>query len=244
MLELKNLKVTLKNKVIINDINMTISSGKTHVIMGPNGAGKSSLASVVAGMGGYHVSGQVILDGVVINDWNIEKRARAGIFLSFQNPIDLPGVSWISFLKEALNAKRIADNKEKITVVEFMKEVNMILDRLGLDKSLVKRSVNEGFSGGEKKKFEALQILLLKPKFVILDELDSGLDIDSLSRVACGIKDVLGVHTSFLVITHYHRLLRYFQPDVVHVMMHGNLLCSGGIDVANDIEKNGYDKYL
>lgn len=242
MLKITNLHSIADNKKILNGINLTAKKGELHVIMGPNGAGKSTLASVIAGKEKFQITeGEVEYNGVVVNNLPPEKRAHLGIFLAFQYPIEIPGVSTINFLKSALNEIKKSKGEKTLDAVEFMEYINEKKKVFEIDESLLKRSLNSGFSGGEKKRNEMFQMAILDPSLCVLDETDSGLDIDALKIVANGINKLKSDDSIFIVITHYMKLLEYIQPDKIHIMQKGKIIKSGGIEIAHEIEKNGYD---
>ncbi|CEJ13169.1 putative ATP-dependent transporter SufC [bacterium YEK0313] len=243
MLEIKNLtaKIADEDTQILNGLNLTVETGKVVAIMGPNGSGKSTLSYVLAGREDYEVTdGEAWLDGVNILDMEPEDRAAAGLFLAFQYPIEIPGVGQMTFLKAAINAQRKKNGQDEIATPEFIKLVNAKAKELGISPDMLKRSVNVGFSGGEKKRNEILQMSLLAPKLAILDETDSGLDIDALKIVADGVNRMRAPDRSFVVITHYQRLLDYIKPDVVHVLSKGRIVKTGGPELALELEANGY----
>ena len=240
MLKIENLKATVDDKVILNDFNMIINDGETHVIMGPNGTGKSTLSKVITGYYKYEVTGgDILFEGKSILDLTTDERARLGIFLAMQDPISIEGLSNSEFLKTAISET----TGEKVGLFEFIKTLEKEMKNLKLNESMLHRSLNQGFSGGEKKKNEVLQLKLLKPKFIILDELDSGLDVDSLRIVCDNINSYLEENrdTSVLIITHYPRILDYIKPNYVHVIKGGTIVKTGDISLADTIEKNGYD---
>ena len=239
-LEIKNLNVSIGDKQIIKDLNLTVPKGEVHAIMGPNGSGKSTLSKVIAGHEDYVVTdGKVLLDGVDIAELEVDERSRAGIFLAFQYPAEVPGVSNANFLRAALQA-RMSDGEE-IDAVAFYKSMYAKMDELEMDRKFTKRAVNEGFSGGEKKRNEILQMMMLDPRYALLDETDSGLDIDALKVVAKGVNSMRSPGRGFLIITHYQRLLDYIKPDAVHVMSDGQIVKSGGAELALELEESGYD---
>lgn len=241
MLSIENLNVSVEDKPILNGINLNVQPGEVHAIMGKNGSGKSTLSNVIAGKDTYDINdGSIEFCGENINDLSPEDRALQGIFLSFQYPIALPGVNNTYFLKSALNAKRKFNNKEELDAVEFLKLIKSKLQQVGMDDSYLKRAVNVGFSGGEKKRNEILQMITLDPKLAILDETDSGLDIDALKIVADGINKSRTSKNSFIVITHYQRMLNYLKPDFVHVLIDGKIVKTGGPELALDLEAKGY----
>src|SRR6184192_3957587 len=242
MLTITNLHAKVDDKEILRGINLTINAGEVHAIMGPNGSGKSTLAGVLAGRDAYEVTeGQVLYEGKDLLDMDPEERARAGVFLAFQYPVEIPGVSNTYFLRAALNAIRKHRGQEDLDAMDFLKLVKQKTKVLHIDEELLKRPVNEGFSGGEKKRNEIFQMAVLDPKLAILDETDSGLDIDALRIVAEGVNALRSEKHSVLVITHYQRLLRYLIPDVVHVLANGQIVKSGGKELAEELEQKGYD---
>jgi Fe-S cluster assembly ATP-binding protein len=237
---IENLHATVDGTPILKGLNLEIPAGEVHAIMGPNGSGKSTLSKVVAGHDDYEVTGgRVLLDGVDISELEVDERSRAGIFLAFQYPSEVPGVSNANFLRAARQA-RLPDGEE-IDAVAFYKEMYAKMDELEMDRKFTSRSVNEGFSGGEKKRNEILQMMMLDPRYCLLDETDSGLDIDALKVVAKGVNSMRSEARGFLVITHYQRLLDYIKPDHVHVMAVGQIVKSGGAELALELEKSGYD---
>jgi Fe-S cluster assembly ATP-binding protein len=245
MLEIRNLSAGVEGKEILKSLNLSVKPGEVHAIMGPNGSGKSTLAGVLAGRGEYAVSGgSVTFNGGDLLEMKPEERARAGVFLAFQYPVEIPGVNSTVFLKAALNECRKARNTEELDSFDFLKLVKEKAKLLELDPSLLNRSVNEGFSGGEKKRNEILQMAVLEPKLAILDETDSGLDIDALKIVAGGVNKLRRPDNSALVITHYQRLLNYIVPDFVHVLAKGRIIKSGGKELAQELEARGYDWLL
>ena len=241
MLNIKNLRVGVKDKEILKGLNLHIKPGEIHAVMGRNGSGKSTLSNVITGKEGYNISdGDIIYENKSIIDLSPEERALAGIFMSFQYPVVMPGVNNTYFLKAALNAKLKNSGKKEVDAASFLKIVKKKLTELDMDTSYLKRSVNEGFSGGEKKRNEILQMITLEPKLIIMDETDSGLDIDALKIIANGINKYRSSDRSFLVITHYQRLLKYIEPDIVHVLIDGKFVRSGGKDLAMKLEEKGY----
>jgi Fe-S cluster assembly ATP-binding protein len=242
MLEIKNLHAKVDDNEILRGVNLTISPGEVHAIMGPNGSGKSTLAGVLAGRDAYDITaGQVLYHGKDLLDMDPEERAREGLFLAFQYPVEIPGVSNTYFLKAAVNAVRTHQGKPELDAVAFLKLVRQKLKVLHIDEDLLKRPVNEGFSGGEKKRNEIFQMAVLEPKLCILDETDSGLDIDALRVVADGVNALRSPERAILVITHYQRLLNYIVPDKVHVLYEGRIVKSGGKELALELEDRGYD---
>ena len=247
MLEIKNLEVKLEeeDKQILKGVNLSIESGSVHAIMGPNGSGKSTLSYVLSGREGYEViGGEAHLDGEDILELEPEERAAAGLFLAFQYPVEIPGVGNMTFLRTALNAQRAARGEDEMSAADFLKLVREKAKSLKIDGDMLKRPVNVGFSGGEKKRNEILQMALLEPKMCILDETDSGLDVDAMKLVSEGVNALRNEGRSFLVITHYQRLLDHIIPDVVHIMYDGRIIKSGGPDLALEVENNGYADLL
>jgi Fe-S cluster assembly ATP-binding protein len=244
MLQIKNLVVQIEDKRILNGLDLTVNKGEVAAIMGPNGSGKSTLSYVIAGKPDYEVlDGEILLDGQNILEMGADERAAAGIFLAFQYPLEIPGVATMTFLKAALNAQRRARGETELTTPDFIKRVNAAAAQLQIDKDMLRRALNVGFSGGEKKRMEILQMALLQPSFCILDETDSGLDIDALRIVADGVNALRSPDRAFLVITHYQRLLSHIIPDSVHVMAGGRIVKSGGKELALELEANGYADY-
>ena len=241
MINIKKLKVSVEEKEILKGINLEIPEGEVHAIMGRNGSGKSTLANTLAGNEKFEVTdGSIHMDGVDITEMSPENRSLNGIFVCFQYPVAIPGVSMAYFLRAAINAHLENQGKEEMDALEFLNQAKAILKKLNLDDSFLKRSINDGFSGGEKKKSEIFQLLSLNPKFAILDETDSGLDIDALKIVADGVKEFNGDKNSTLIITHYERLLEYINPDVVHVMIDGKIVQSGDMELARQVEEKGF----
>ncbi len=241
MLKITNLHVAVDDKPILKGLNLEVAAGELHAIMGPNGSGKSTLGYALAGRDGYEItSGAVDFEGRDLADMEPEERAAAGLFLAFQYPVEIPGVNNAYFLRAALNAQRAARGEPEVDSMAFLKAVRESLKALKMDESLLKRAVNEGFSGGEKKRNEIVQMAVLKPKLAILDETDSGLDIDALKLVAEGINRLRDPARSFVVITHYQRLLEYLEPDRVHVLSDGQIVESGGRELAERLESEGY----
>ena len=242
LLSINNLKVSIAEKIIINGLNLTINHGEVHAIMGPNGSGKSTLAKTLAGHPECEIqSGSISYLGKDLFDLSVEERANEGIFMGFQYPIEIPGLSNTAFLKAALNAKKKSQGDEEITAVDFLKELKHNAAVIGIDQAFLNRGVNEGFSGGEKKRNEILQMMMLKPRLSILDETDSGLDIDAMKTVANGLNSMRRKDSSFLLITHYDRLLGYIKPDFVHVLSKGQIIQSGDSTLANQLEEKGYE---
>ena len=241
MIKIKNLIVEVEDKLIINNFNLEVLKGELHVIMGPNGSGKSTLANTIAGHPKYSIkSGNITYKKNLINELSPEERSSLGIFLSLQYPISIPGVKNIYFLKAAINSIRKIKKQSEINTAEFLKMVRGMLPLVGLDESFLHRSVNDGFSGGEKKRNEILQMLVLEPELSILDETDSGLDIDALKIIANGIKNYRNDNRSFILITHYHRMLDFLSPDYVHILIDGEIALSGGPELAQKLEEKGY----
>lgn len=242
LLEIKNLKAEIEGKSILNGINLTVKHGEVHAIMGPNGAGKSTLSSVLAGRADYTVTdGQAILNGKDLLEMSPEERACEGVFLAFQYPVEIPGVSTTNFLKTAINERRKYRGLEPMEATEFLKLMRSKMELMEMDKNLASRSLNEGFSGGEKKRNEVYQMAMLEPTLAILDETDSGLDIDALKLVSNGVNKLRTPERSFIVITHYQRLLDYIVPDFVHVLYKGRIVKSGTAELAKELEAKGYD---
>ena len=242
MLEIKNLWAGVEGKEILKGVNLSIAAGEMHAVMGPNGSGKSTLAQVLAGREGYEISdGSVAFDGQDLLELDPEVRTRVGMFLAFQYPVEIPGVNTTYFLRASVNAVRKHHGEEELSAVEFIKLMREKIQLLELDESLLKRSVNEGFSGGEKKRAEILAMALLEPRMAVLDETDSGLDIDALKIVANGVNQLRREDNAQLVITHYQRLLDYIVPDFVHVLYDGAIVKTGGKELAHELEEKGYD---
>jgi Fe-S cluster assembly ATP-binding protein len=245
MLSISNLAVTVDGKTILNGLTLAVPAGEVHAIMGPNGAGKSTLSYALTGREGYDVSaGSATLDGVDLLALEPEARAAKGLFLSFQYPLAIPGLNTMTFLRTALNAQRKARGEEDITSAAFLKFARAKAEQLKIDAEMLKRPLNVGFSGGEKKRMEILQMLILEPRFAILDETDSGLDIDALKIVSDGVNALRAPNRGMLVITHYQRLLDYIRPDKVHVLVGGRIVETGGPELALKLEAEGYDSYL
>jgi Fe-S cluster assembly ATP-binding protein len=243
-LEIKNLHVTVDGRQILNGLELTVNKGEVHAIMGPNGSGKSTLAYVMAGKAGYEATeGQILLDGEDVLAMQPDERAAKGLFLAFQYPVEVPGVATITFLRTALNAQRKARGEAELTVPEFQKRLNAAASALGIEREMLRRGVNVGFSGGEKKRNEILQMSLLQPRLCVLDETDSGLDIDALKIVADGVNRLRSPDRAMIVITHYQRLLDHIIPDVVHVLSKGRIVKTGGKDLALALEAQGYAQF-
>ena len=242
MLKIKNLKADIQSKSILNNFNLEIKPGEVHAIMGPNGSGKSTLANVLSGKNGYKISGEVKYLGESLNDIPVEERAQKGIFLAFQYPLEIPGVNTNNFLKTSLNTIKKAKGEKEIDTIAFLELVKEKAKELGIDEKILSRQLNVGFSGGEKKKNEILQMKILDPNLIILDETDSGLDIDALKIISDGVNSSRSEKKSFLVITHYQRLLEYIKPDHVHVLSDGKIIKSGTSELALELEKKGYKK--
>ena len=242
MLKIENLHASIGDKKILKGINLTVGKGEVHAIMGPNGSGKSTLSSVLVGHPTYEVTeGSVTFEGEDILELEPEERAHRGLFLSFQYPVEIPGVSMVNFMRAALNERRKAAGLDPLPAAEFLKLMKQKRELVELDNKLASRSVNEGFSGGEKKRNEIFQMAMLEPKLAILDETDSGLDIDALRIVAKGVNELRSPENSTIVITHYQRLLDYIRPDFVHVLYKGRIVRSGGPELALELEERGYD---
>ena len=243
MLIVKNLHASIAGKEILKGIDLTVKDGEIHAIMGPNGSGKSTLSAVLTGNPLYTVTeGEATFNGKNLLEMKPEDRSHEGLFLSFQYPVEIPGVSMTNFMKAAVNAKRKYEGKEPLKAADFMKLMREKRQLVGLDSKLAHRSVNEAFSGGEKKRNEIFQMAVLEPKLSILDETDSGLDVDAMRIVADGVNKMHTPETSYIVITHYDRLLEMIKPDVVHVLYNGRIVKTGGPELASEIEKNGYDQ--
>ncbi|MDA7816789.1 Fe-S cluster assembly ATPase SufC [Sulfurimonas sp.] len=244
MLKLNDLTVSIDNKEIIKSLNLEVKTGEVHVVMGLNGTGKSTLLKSIASSYECTTSGLTELDGENVSALNTVQRAHKGIFMSFQNPIEIPGVNTIYFIKTALNELREAKGLEPLKAPEFMKLLKEKMAILGMDSDILNRSINVGFSGGEKKRSEVLQMLMLEPKLILLDEIDSGLDIDALKTVTKGINSLKSSERSMIIVTHYSRLLEYIKPDVVHILAEGKIVKSGDISLAIALEEKGYEDVL
>jgi Fe-S cluster assembly ATP-binding protein len=245
MLEIKNLHAEIAGKTIIDGLTLTVRSGEVAAIMGPNGSGKSTLSYVISGRPGYEVTGgEVWLNGQNLLDLPAHERAAKGLFLAFQYPLEIPGVTTMTFLKAALNSQRKLRGEAELSTPDFMKKVRAAAATLGVKDDMLRRALNVGFSGGEKKRLEILQMVLLEPAFGILDETDSGLDIDALRIVSQGVNSLRSKERGFLVITHYQRLLDHIVPDTVHVMAKGRIVKTGGPELAHELERNGYRDYV
>jgi Fe-S cluster assembly ATP-binding protein len=244
LLEVRNLQVEVGGTQILNGLDLAVNKGEVHAIMGPNGGGKSTLSYVLAGKPGYEVTaGDVLLDGQSMLDMPADERAAKGLFLAFQYPLEIPGVATMTFLRAALNAQRKARGEPELSSPDLLKRVRDIATKLGIDHEMLRRPVNVGFSGGEKKRNETLQMTLLEPRLAVLDETDSGLDIDALKVVAEGVNRLRSPERGFVVITHYQRLLDYIVPDVVHVLSKGRIVRTGGKELALELEASGYAQY-
>lgn len=242
MLNIKNLYAGVEDKDILKGINLTVNPGEVHAIMGPNGSGKSTLASVITGKEEFELTrGEIIFEGTDISELDPEERAHKGVFLSFQYPVEIPGVSVTNFIKTAINENRKAKGQKDMPASEMLKLIKEKADLLEIDRKFLSRSLNEGFSGGEKKRNEIFQMAMLEPKLAILDETDSGLDIDALKIVANGVNKLRSSNNAVILITHYQRLLDYIVPDFVHVLMDGKIVKSGGKELAYELEERGYD---
>jgi Fe-S cluster assembly ATP-binding protein len=244
LLEVENLHVEIGGKEILKGLDLVVNAGEVHAIMGPNGSGKSTLAYVLAGKAGYEpTAGDVRFDGRNLFDMSPDERAAAGMFLAFQYPLEIPGVATMTFLRTALNAQRKKRGEAELSTPEFLKKVRDVAGKLSIDQEMLRRAVNVGFSGGEKKRNEVLQMALLEPRLAVLDETDSGLDIDALKIVADGVNRLRSPTRAFVVITHYQRLLNYIVPDVVHVLSRGRIVRTGGKELALELEARGYAEY-
>jgi Fe-S cluster assembly ATP-binding protein len=244
LLNVKNLHAGIDGKEILRGVDLTVNAGEVHAIMGPNGSGKSTLAYVLAGKAGYEpTAGEVLFDGKNLFDMAPDERAAAGLFLAFQYPLEIPGVATMTFLRTALNAQRKRRGEAEYSTPQFIKKVREVAGTLDIEQDMLRRAVNVGFSGGEKKRNEILQMALLEPRLAVLDETDSGLDIDALKIVADGVNRLRSPGRSFVVITHYQRLLAYIVPDIVHVLSHGRIVKTGGKELALELEARGYAEY-
>jgi Fe-S cluster assembly ATP-binding protein len=244
LLEVKNLHVEIDDRKILTGLDLTVNKGEVHAIMGPNGSGKSTLAYVLAGKADYAVTeGEVLLDGENVLEMQPDERAARGLFLAFQYPLEIPGVATMTFLRTALNAQRKKRGEPELSTPEFLKRVKETSARLSIDADMLRRAVNVGFSGGEKKRNEILQMAMMEPRLAVMDETDSGLDIDALKIVADGVNHLRSPERSFVVITHYQRLLNYIVPDVVHVLSRGRIVKTGGKELALELEARGYAQY-
>lgn len=238
-LEIKDLHVSIDDKEILKGVNLKMNTGEIHAIMGPNGTGKSTLSAAIMGNPNYEITqGDILLDGESILELEVDERARAGLFLAMQYPSEIPGVTNAEFIRAAMNAKR--PEEDKISVMQFLKKLDKKMDLLNMPEEMAERYLNEGFSGGEKKRNEILQLLMLEPTFALLDEIDSGLDIDALKVVAKGVNEMRGENFGAMIITHYQRLLNYITPDVVHIMMNGKVVMTGDAELAKRLEAEGY----
>jgi len=244
MLEIKDLHAGVDGNEIVNGVSLSINKGEIHAIMGPNGSGKSTLAKVLSGHPAYEITaGQITFEGKDLLELDAEQRSIAGIFMGFQYPVEVPGVNNAEFLRMAHNARRVSTGEEEIDPLDFDELLSEKMKMLGMEKKYKERNLNDGFSGGEKKKNEILQMTILEPKLAILDETDSGLDIDALRIVSVGVNELRSKERSFLIITHYQRLLNYIKPDFVHVLINGKIVKSGGPELALDLEKKGYESF-
>jgi len=243
MLKIEDLKASIDNKDILKGLNLEIKAGEVHAIMGPNGSGKSTLSNVLSGKKGYEISGKVTFEEKNLLNLEVEERAHKGIFLAFQYPLEISGVNTNIFLKTSLNAIKKSRGEKELDAIEFLKLVKQKALDLKFDEKILSRQLNVGFSGGEKKKNEILQMSILNPKLSILDETDSGLDIDALKIVSEGVNALRNKKSSFLIITHYQRILDYIKPDFVHVLINGKIVKSGGSELAQELEKKGYEKF-
>ena len=241
ILQLKDVKASINDKTIIKGLNLNIKPGEVHAIMGPNGSGKSTLANVLSGKSGYEVSGNLTYQGQNLKEIPIEERAQKGIFLAFQYPLEIPGVNTRNFLKTSLNSVRKSKGEKELDTLTFLKLIKEKASELNIDEKFLSRQLNVGFSGGEKKKNEILQMKLLEPKLSILDETDSGLDIDALRVVADGVNSYKNKDNAFLIITHYQRLLDYIKPDFIHVLSDGKIIKTGNAELGRELEKSGYE---
>jgi len=243
MLDIKNLKASVEGKKILNGFDLKIKPGEVHAIMGPNGSGKSTLANVLTGKNGYEIEGKILYQGKDLLTLPIEERAQKGLFMAFQYPLEIPGVNTNNFLKTSLNTIRKVRGLKELDALDFLKLIKTKAKNLKIDEKILNRQLNVGFSGGEKKKNEILQMTILEPKLAILDETDSGLDIDAIKVVSDGVNSLRSKERSFLIITHYQRLLDYIKPDFVHVLINGKIVKSGGPELALDLEEKGYESF-
>ena len=244
MLNIKNLEAKVDKKYILNGLNLYIKPGEVHAIMGPNGSGKSTLANILSGKNGYEIKGEIKFDGQNLSELSTEERAQKGIFLAFQYPLEIPGVNTNIFLRTSLNSMRKARGEKELDTLSFLKLVKEKSAELGIDEKFLSRQLNVGFSGGEKKKNEILQMKILQPKLAILDETDSGLDIDALRIVADGVNSYKSKDNAFLIITHYQRLLDYIKPDFIHVLSKGKIVKTGSAELGVELEKTGYANFI
>lgn len=244
MLDIKNLEVNIANNAVLKGLDLRVQSGEVHVIMGLNGTGKSTLLKAIAGSYETETKGEIDFLGQSLTDLSADERAALGIFMSFQNPIEIPGVNTIYFLRTAINEQRKSRGEEELNSVEFMKELQKKMDFLEIDKNILQRSLNVGFSGGEKKKSEILQMMMLSPRLILLDEIDSGLDIDALKSVAKGINTLRTPENSMIIVTHYNRLLEYIKPDFVHILDQGKIVKTADASLAKELEEKGYENVL
>lgn len=245
ILKINNLQASIENKDIIRSLNLSIKENEIHVIMGPNGSGKSTLSKILTGHPSYKIkNGTITFDNINLLELEPEARAHAGLFLAFQYPIEIPGVTNFDFLRLAYNEKQKANNLHELDPLEFMELTQSLTNKLKMEEEFLNRDVNQGFSGGEKKRNEILQMLLLNPKLIILDEIDSGVDVDAIKVICDNIINNVDKRSSMVVITHYPRILEYLKPDFVHIMINGNLIKTGGIELVEFLEKNGYESFL
>ena len=245
ILQIKNAELSINNKKILKGLSLNVNEGETHAIMGPNGSGKSTLSYMLAGRDGYELdNGSITLDNIDLNPLSPDERSNLGLFLAFQYPVELPGVSSTNFLREIFNSRKKYLGENELSHLDFIKHLRKVAENLSIKDEMLKRYVNFGFSGGEKKRFEILQMALLNPKISVLDETDSGLDVDALKIVSEGVNDLKDKKNAVVVITHYQRLLDYIKPDIVHIMSDGKIIKSGDADLALYVEKNGYSEIL